>query len=170
MSYREHPPPPALAPWLECSWEREGDGLPVRVLPDGCIDVIWTEGGDTQLVGSNTTAFVVPLFPGARIVGARFRPGAAPALLPIAAEELRDTRIRVEEVLASDGARLAETLEDRADPMRELLTWLAGKVRHAREPDPIVRATVQRLQQDPTPGRAAASVAMIAQQLWVSER
>ena len=170
MSYREHPPPPALAPWLECIWERQGDGLPVRVLPDGCIDVIWTEGSDTQLVGSNTTAFVVPLNPGTRIVGARFRPGAAPTLLPIAAEEVRDARIRVEEVLASDGARLAQTLDERADPMQELVTWLAGKVKHAREPDPIVRATVDRLQQGPPLGRPPVSVATIAQQLWVSER
>ena len=95
MSYREHARPSELAPWLECTWERRGDGLPVRVLPDGCIDVIWTEGADTQLVGASTTAFVVPLRTGAHVVGARFRPGAAPALLGVAAEEVRDARIEV---------------------------------------------------------------------------
>jgi hypothetical protein len=56
MSYREHPVSPALAPWLACTWERTGAGRPVRVLPDGCIDVVWTQGAHTQLVGANTAA------------------------------------------------------------------------------------------------------------------
>jgi hypothetical protein len=65
MSYREHAPPPALAPWLACTWERHAlDGVTTRVLPDGCIDVIWIEGAGTQVVGANTTAFLVSLAPG----------------------------------------------------------------------------------------------------------
>src|SRR5690349_20156189 len=98
MSYREHPPPPELAAWLECTWERRGEGTPVRVLPDGCIDVIWGENGETQLVGANTTAFLTDVSPGRRVIGARFRPGGAPALLGIVAEEFRDVRASVQEV------------------------------------------------------------------------
>jgi AraC-like DNA-binding protein len=41
MTYREHAPPPALAPWVQCAWQRSGDGgAPVRVVPDGCIDIV----------------------------------------------------------------------------------------------------------------------------------
>jgi transcriptional regulator GlxA family with amidase domain len=44
MSYREHVGLPALVPWLACTWERRDDGRsPVRVLPDGCVDIVWTE-------------------------------------------------------------------------------------------------------------------------------
>jgi len=57
MTYREHHAPAALAPWLACIWERgDGDGAPVRVVPDGCIDIVWTEGVGAQVVGPNTTA------------------------------------------------------------------------------------------------------------------
>jgi AraC-like DNA-binding protein len=165
MSYREHAPPPALVPWLECTWERRGDGLPVRVLPDGCIDVIWTEGAETQLVGANTTAFVVPVAAGTRIVGARFHPGAAPALLGIAAEEFRDARTSAEEVWRGDGARLTTTLEAGGDPLQGLVRWLLARLRHAEQPDPIVHATVQRLRRSFRP-----EVARLADELALSER
>ena len=70
MSYCEHAPPTALAPWLACTWERHSEfGVPVRVLPDGCVDVVWIEGEGTQLVGANTTAFLVSLPAGTRVVG-----------------------------------------------------------------------------------------------------
>ena len=53
MSYREHPAPALLSPWLECLWERTADAAErVRVLPDGCIDVVWTRGSGPQLVGT----------------------------------------------------------------------------------------------------------------------
>lgn len=106
MSYREQAPPPGLVPWHACTWERRSDGgPPVRVVPDGCVDVVWTEGAGTQIVGANTTAFFVPLAAGVRVVGARLRPGAAPALLGIVGEEVRDARLPVEEVWASEDER-----------------------------------------------------------------
>jgi AraC-like DNA-binding protein len=165
MSYREHAPPPALAPWLECTWERRGDGEPVRVLPDGCIDIIWGEDVDTHIVGPNTTAFVTDIGLGRRMIGARFRPGAAPALLAIAAEEFRDVRTSVEDVWRDDGARLAHTLHDHAAPMQALLAWLIERRADAELPDPIVRATVQRLRHD-----SGHEVARLADELSVSER
>jgi AraC-like DNA-binding protein len=165
MSYREHAPPPALAPWLECTWERRGDGAPVRVLPDGCIDIIWGEDVDAHLVGPNTSAFLTEVGPGRRVIGARFRPGAAPALLGIAAEEFRDVRTSVEDVWHDDGARLAHVLHDNADPMHALLAWLIGRRNDAELPDPIVRATVHRLRHD-----AGRDVARLADELSVSER
>jgi AraC-like DNA-binding protein len=169
MSYREHAPPPGLALWLECTWERRGDGLPVRVLPDGCIDVIWGEDGETQLVGPNTTAFISDVRPGSRMIGARFRPGAAPALLGIAAEEFRDVRASVGDVWRGDGARLAETLDAHADPLHGLRRWIAQRARRADQPDAIVRATVQELRDQARAGRDL-SIPRLAGQLAVSER
>ena len=82
MTYREHPAPAELAPWLACTWERHATaGPPARILPDGCIDIVWIEGIGTRVVGANTTAFLVPLAPGTRTLGARFLPGAAGPVL-----------------------------------------------------------------------------------------
>ncbi|MGI8593603.1 MAG: AraC family transcriptional regulator [Solirubrobacteraceae bacterium] len=165
MSYHEHAPPPALAPWLACTWERRaGGGSPVRVLPDGCVDVIWTEDGGTQIVGANTTAFLVPLPAGAHVVGARLRPGAAPALLGVAGEALCDTRVPVAYVWGSEGARLAAALDDHADPVDGLRTALLARAARAEVPDPLVREAVTRLERPDT------AVARLAGELSVSER
>jgi AraC-like DNA-binding protein len=171
MSYREHPPPPALAPWLECLWERAGErGAPVRVLPDGCIDVVWMQAGDTRLVGANTTAFLVAPAPGTRVIGARMRPGGAPALLGIDAEQVRDDRPELGAVLGDEGARLAAALDDGEDPLATLVGWLEarrdGGTTHppARSPDPVVAAAVDRL------ARRADGVGRLGDALGVSER
>ena len=165
VSYREHPPPPALSPWLECLWERAGEsGAPVRVLPDGCIDVVWMQPDDTRLVGANTTAFVVALAPGTRVIGARMRPGGAPALLGIDAEQVRDDRPSLRAVLGDEGARVAAALDDDADPLATLSGWLQARRLRARAPDPVVAAAVDRL------ARRADGVSRLGDALGVSER
>lgn len=165
MSYREHPPPPMLEPWLACTWERRSDGRsPVRVLPDGCVDVVWIEGAGTQIVGANTTAFLVPLPVGTHAVGARLRPGAAPSLLGLAGEAVRDAHLPIESVWGSEGARLAAALEEQADPIDGLHGALLMRAAQAERPDELVRAAVTRL------ARPDAAVALLAGELSVSER
>lgn len=162
MNYVEHVPPAALAPWLECAWEREGDGgAPVRVLPDGCIDVVWTEGMGTQLIGPNTTAFLVTVPLGARVHGVRLRPGGAPLLLGIRPEELRDLRAPIEEICPSFGRHLATALAAPGGegPRRVLIDWLHARSRGAGEPDPIVAAAVTQLQRPGVSVRALAAPA-----------
>jgi AraC-like DNA-binding protein len=169
MSYREHAPPVELAPWLECTWERNGDGSPVRVLPDGCIDVIWSERAGTMLVGANTTAFLADVEPTRRMIGARFRPGSAPPLLGIAAEEFRDVRADVADVWREEGVGLAQALEDCADVRGALLGWITARQRQAEPPDPLVSATVTRLRRDAR-SDVPVSLGCVADRLGVSER
>ncbi len=146
MSYREHPAPAALSPWLICTWERAGDnGPPVRVLPDGCIDLVWSRASGTRLVGANTTAFMSPVAEGDRVLGARMRPGGAPALLGIAAESVRDERVAIEAVLGDRGLQLDDALHRREDRRETLETWLSGNLAGAQPPDPLVAAAVRRL-------------------------
>jgi AraC-like DNA-binding protein len=164
VSYREHAPPPALAPWLECFWERRGEpGEGVRVLPDGCIDIVWTEDVGAQLVGANTTAFLASVSHGSQIVGARMRPGCAPSLLGIAAEAVRDVRAPVSDMLGG-GARLEQRLAESPEPLNTLQSELLTRAAHAPRPDPIVREAVSRLE------RPDAAITALARDLGVSER
>ncbi|MEY2513309.1 MAG: hypothetical protein QOJ89_667 [bacterium] len=165
MEYREHLPPPGLAPWVERLWERgDGGGPPVRIVPDGCIDVVWTRGAGAQVVGANTTAFLVSVTPGSHVAGARLSPGAAPALLGVDAQALRDGRVPLHDVWGDDGRRLEAALEASPDPLRALAAALAQRAPACAAVDPLVRAVVTRLQSD------AAEVGTLAHELYVSER
>jgi AraC-like DNA-binding protein len=165
MSYREHPPATALAPWLACAWERRGDGgPPVRIIPDGCIDIVWTEGGGAQVVGANTTAFLVGLGAGVHVAGVRMRPGAGAALLGVDAGALRDARIPLADVWHNDGRRLEEHLDGGDDRVGLLLAALCARAPRTAPPDPLVRAAVRRLH-DP-----GARVETLSRDLDVSAR
>jgi AraC-like DNA-binding protein len=165
MTYLEQPPPPALAPWVQCTWQRSGGGgPPIRVVPDGCIDIVWIEGAGTQVVGPNTRAFLVPLARGTRVAGVRLHPGAAPSLLGVDAAALRDARVTVDGVWGDDGLRLAEALDAHEDRGRALLSALGARAPAADRPDPLVRAAITRLEQP------QVAVAALAAELGVSER
>lgn len=165
MSYREHAPPPALAPWLACAWERSGAGGAVRVVPDGCIDIVWTEGSGTLVVGANTEAFLVSVPRGVRVAGVRMRPGAGGALLDTNAAALRDARVPLADVWADDAQLLDERLAGApGDALGALVAAVAGRVGEAAPPDPLVCAAVTRLR-DPR-----ARVTLLARELDVSAR
>ncbi|MEY2441712.1 MAG: hypothetical protein QOJ46_1138 [bacterium] len=136
----------------------------MRVVPDGCIDIVWTEGSGTIVVGPNTRAFLVALSPGTRVAGVRLHPGAAPSLLGVDAAALRDGSVAIDDVWGDPGRRLAEALDDQPDRGRVLLSALAARAPRAAAPDPLVRAAVARLD-DPRVG-----VRRLACELGVSER
>jgi AraC-like DNA-binding protein len=134
------------------------------VLPDGCIDVVWTEGAGTQVVGANTAAFLVALPAGTRVAGARLRSGAGSAFLGVSAEEVRDVRVPLAAVWGHAGEQMAAVLDEAADPVAALRAAMAARATRAEAPDPLVRAAVARL------ARPEASVAALAGELAVSER
>ncbi|HZO35306.1 MAG TPA: helix-turn-helix domain-containing protein [Solirubrobacteraceae bacterium] len=165
MGYREQAPPVALEPWLDCTWERRAeDAAPQRVLPDGCIDIVWIEAGGTRLVGPSTSAFLVPLPPGTRVAGARLHPGAAASLLGVAPEAIRDAALPIEAVWGDEGARLAAALDEHADPAAALRGALLVRAAAAERPDPLVAEVVTRLR------RPDAAVGRLARELAISER
>src|SRR6478736_9445873 len=57
VHYEELAPPPELAPWVAVTWRlRSERATPLRVLPDGCVDIIGTD-----VVGSLSGALVADL-------------------------------------------------------------------------------------------------------------
>jgi AraC-like DNA-binding protein len=168
VSYREHPVEGTLTRWIECVWMRAGAERPDgydRIVPDGCMDVIWSDRAGLMVVGPNTTAFLSPLKPGSSSMGVRLHPGAGPPLFGVPAPMLRDGRAAASEVFGDAGARLEEqvaTAEDSSERARLLIAFLYGRARQVGEPDPIVRAAAANLHRMP--------VGDVAEQLAVSER
>ena len=71
--YRELRPERSLAPYVACFWtrsieERAADLRP-RILPDGCVDVVWLGQAAPEVAGPATRAAHPTLSPGQTIVG-----------------------------------------------------------------------------------------------------
>ena len=169
MTYIEHRPG-GLEGWAECVWERRaGDGGDVaRVIPDGCMDLVWSESRGLRIVGPNTRAFLAELPAGAAALGVRFHPGRGAPALGASARSLRDGGIAAADLWGEEGARLEEVVDEAGgSPGRRtvLLDWLAERASAARAPDPLVRAVVARLAAKPS-----ARIAPLSRELGVSER
>ena len=115
MAYREIAPPAALASHVACLWWRTG--APPRILPDGCVDLVWT-GSGLVVAGPATRSAVPPVAPDAVKLGVRFRVGAAGAVLGVPAAELVDASPALGE-LWPDGRETAERMGEAADPRPE---------------------------------------------------
>ena len=166
--YREHPPPPDLAELVACTWERaEGPepGGAVRVLPDGCVDLVWSTRGGLVLAGPDTGPVVYPVERDYAAAGLRLRPGVAGSVLGLPASELRDERPELSALWGRDAARLEEriALAD-ASHRRELLEDAVRPLAREAQPDELVLAGLPLL------GRRGTSVAEIARTLAISER
>jgi AraC-like DNA-binding protein len=96
VGYREFAPPAALHGLVECAWVMDGPPEPVRVLPDGCMDLMRMDGR-IVVAGPDTTASVSPRG-GEPFVGLRFHPGVLPRLLAVPASELRNGRVELSEL------------------------------------------------------------------------
>ncbi|MFD0775468.1 DUF6597 domain-containing transcriptional factor, partial [Streptomonospora algeriensis] len=73
------------------------DGESHRVVPDGCMDLVW-DGTRVLVAGPDTAAHFADWKPGLLFVGLRLPPGTGPAALGVPAYELRDRRVALEDV------------------------------------------------------------------------
>lgn len=104
-----------------------------RVLPDGCLDIIWQDGA-VFVAGPDTTAQVGVTAAGSRFAALRFGGGTGPAVLGLPADELTDRRVPLEEVWPRAEVR---RLAGAADPPAALE---AAARRHWRPPEPTAVA------------------------------
>ncbi len=156
-SYREWPAPDGLA-GVVCLWRSETSApREQRVLPDGCMDLIWMNGA-VQVAGPDTRAFLAPMGPGQVVVGLRFQPGAAPGVLGVPAWALRDQRVRLEDLWP--GTTVPQQIAEAPDPAAALADAIASR---ATEPDLALSAVLTRL-------RAGSGVRTTADALGWTER
>lgn len=143
--YTPRPVPPRLAADLVCTWTATPAGEH-RLVPDGCVDVVWLDDGRAWLCGTETEAWTFRLPPGLAGAGVRFRPAVAAAVFGVGGDEIADRRVPLDAVLPTAAAqRLAERLLEAAPHDRhaalldEASSWLA---RAAHPVDPVAIAAV----------------------------
>ncbi|MFJ8851415.1 DUF6597 domain-containing transcriptional factor [Streptomyces sp. NPDC102437] len=121
------------------------EGAVHPVLPDGCMDLLWI-GGRLLVAGPDTRAATPSAPADGRCAGIRFAPGTAPALLGVAAHELRDRRVDLADLWPSGRVReLTEQLAEAPDPAAELEAVALRRAAGTAPPDPLLRYVADRL-------------------------
>lgn len=128
--YAEHPSCAALRPYVECFWSRISAGPaeeagPHRVLPDGCMDIIfnfgeaWLTESPSGSVANRERSYVVgtmsrPVLVGmggrVEFLGVRFRPAKAHLFLRLPAVELTNRSAALDNLWGRAGKELEARL------------------------------------------------------------
>lgn len=136
MAYRERP---AGMPGVVL-WERSTATGPARsrILPDGCLDLIW-DGGQLTVAGPDLIARWHDSQGGTAYTALRFHAGTGPAALGVPASELAGLSPALDGVWARAAARrLAERVAgDPAGPAAALAAWAAEAVAAGDGVDPV---------------------------------
>ncbi|MFE4668003.1 helix-turn-helix domain-containing protein [Streptomyces sp. NPDC056716] len=126
-----------------------------RVLPDGCMDLLWHDGR-LLVAGPDTRAHRPGDGNGGPWTGVRLAPGTAPALLGVPAHELRDRRVALTDLWPLAEVRpLAARLSAAADPGAALEAVALERAALTAPPDPALRRVVAAL----AAGRPVAATA-----------
>lgn len=184
--YREHEPAPQLRPYVECYWTIRG--APAggvrrdRVLPDGCMDVLFNLGDFPRRDGAadhRHRSYVVGAMPRAAVfetagwldlVGVRFRAGGAPPYLRTDAHELTGVTAPLAAFWPRTGEleeRLAESTG--GERIRLLDAVLLDRVRDAVAGE-AMDAPVQRVARRLERVASGPGVAGLAGEVGLSER
>ncbi|QKV74496.1 helix-turn-helix domain-containing protein [Amycolatopsis sp. Hca4] len=136
--YEEVAAPAFLRGVVRCVWRSASEGAK-RIVPDGCVDLV-VGGGQAFVAGPDTGAWSSVTEPGVVLSGVRFVPGRAAAVLGVAADELRDRRVPLDELW---GRRSAERLVEGAwSPV----SAVAERVAEPPPVDPAVAELIARLE------------------------
>ncbi|MFF4210381.1 helix-turn-helix domain-containing protein [Streptomyces sp. NPDC001796] len=134
------------------------------VLPDGCMDLLWTEG--RLLVAGPDTRAYRPQGPPARWAGVRFYPGTAPAYLGVPAQELRDRRVELADLWpAAEVRRVGGRVDAAADPATALEEIALERAARVPAPDPLLGALVAALDSGRPVAATADRLGLSARQL-----
>jgi AraC-like DNA-binding protein len=101
-------------------WSSVSSGDDARVLPDGCMDLLW-DGRDLSIAGADTHAQLFGYEAGATMTGLRFAPGYAPRVLGVPAADLTDQRVPLAAVWPAARVRpITDLVAASPDPGRAL--------------------------------------------------
>ncbi|GGO84960.1 helix-turn-helix transcriptional regulator [Wenjunlia tyrosinilytica] len=135
-----------------------------RVLPDGCMDLIWSDG--LLVAGPDTHAHVVVEGPGTAYTGVRFGPGTGPLVLGVPAHELRDQRVPLSALRPDREVReLTEQVAAASDRGRALEAVAARASAAHRTPVPLPPLVVDALERGEPVAGVARAVGLSERQL-----
>ena len=170
--YREYAPPRLLAGHFLCLWTQSTTSChseyAQRVLPDGCIDIVFINDEAPIVVGPWVQPFVARLPIATEIVGARWHPGRAPSLLGLPAAELLNQSVALRDIWSLKLSSSLEQVSQQAglSARRSLLeNMLLRLLADAPPSDTIVNASIQWLARHPH-GR----VAQLSRWIGISDR
>ncbi len=110
------------------AWRSVSSSGPQRILPDGCLDLIWS-AGEVFVAGPDTVAEISRSAPGRRSFALRFAAGTGPGVVGLPADELTDLRVPLADLWpGAEVRRIAEA----ADPAAALLD---SALRRWQDPD-----------------------------------
>ncbi len=130
MRYLEFPPSPRLRRYVECYWQLQSSRQPSppaaeRIVPDGCVELIFNFGDrfkrfhvngkvevqpETLIAGQMRSYALIQPLGQIMLWGIRFRPAGAFAFLHVPLQQLTDQIIEGEAVLARWASELQERL------------------------------------------------------------
>jgi AraC-like DNA-binding protein len=144
QSYVERSPVAALAGLVSSVWIQQvapgAESYTQRNIPSGGVELLCRAGAAPRVVGPLSGALVEVIAPGTTIVGVRFRPGAAPAVLGLPAAELVDRTLDADELW-----ELTDAAATPQDALAGLQRYLVGRLTGAADPDPLIGEAVRQL-------------------------
>src|SRR6476659_1310953 len=140
-------------------------GGETRVLPDGCMDLIYRDG-EVTIAGPDTRAHVVDGNDWSAAVGLRFAPGFGPRVIGIPAHAVADLRVSLEDVWSrGDVQQVVERL-GRSDDPGEVLEDIALEQATSDDPDArLIHDIAARAHRGDTVAVIAAAVGLGTRQL-----
>lgn len=120
MAYNQFNPHPALADYIDAYWTVAADGNELKtekILPDGCVDIIFNLGADCKtdnssftmhnekvyLIGTMTRFKETNINPETNLLGIRFKPAAFSAFYKFnSLHEVTDQTVEFEKTLSPD--------------------------------------------------------------------
>ncbi|MEH1057470.1 helix-turn-helix transcriptional regulator [Micromonospora sp. CPCC 206171] len=140
-------------------WAAVSEGAATRVLPDGCLDLLWSSRSGLLVAGPDRTAHLSVAAPGERWLGLRLPPGTGPAVFGVPADELRDRRVPLDALWGRAATEVAERLGDRPTGAA-LEAVAAARLAAAGGPDPLGARVAALLATGATVTAAAAEVGL----------
>jgi AraC-like DNA-binding protein len=97
-------------------WSSVSTGGEKRVLPDGCMDLLW-DGREITIAGADTRAQVFSAPAGSAMTGLRFAPGYAPRVLGVPADAFTDQHVPLDAIWSPTRVReVTDTVAASTDP------------------------------------------------------
>lgn len=188
MNYQVYTPVPELQPFVKCFWtlDDEATEAPVRqrVLPDGCMEMIFHYGDLYQQYFEDGSSIIQPrsfvfgqitsyleIAPTgvSGIVSARFLPDGLLPFLTRPVSELKNKAVSLEELFGDEGKMLEEKVIDAADSqerIRLIEAFLLSKLADRATIDNVTKHCVNVIMQS----RGQVGVVELAGQVNINRR